>query len=668
MKKLKKYTAVAVSAAILVSAFGGMGAAAAEQQALISGDANLDGKISVDDVTAIQVYLAGMSDFSVRQEVSADFKNCGISIDNATVIQTYLAGDSTDTSVGQTIDEGTDGIIVNKTTNLYAPGEAGVSTESIDLYFSTRYNDVPFVAVDYGMDKLSEIYRKSKLSSVISEDGNIAEYITETGASVVLNYNENTVEFTDYDTFVSVGKRNGLDIAAPVSTIEETDEPTLLYVNSKGDCYYGGEPLKINLDDYFIKIIKEDGKLFMPLSTFNDIFVSDSEKALAYNGKAVFFTDYELLTDSATGELSELGRLYYHGEYKESLSEEMTVFNYYETCLNLDLHYGLKKKHDITTFDNYLTRKGLKKEYLSGNLYTIETANAKLSTYLFIDYHSSYDKISPLIDQNFENTIRTIYSYDYLQRYLNMTKIQAKRSEVLGENVEHYERRGNTVYITFDSFSGKSPVDSYYNRTGEYDLNDTVELFAYSLQRLQNEDKDVDNVVVDVSCNGGGEAFTCLYAISAINGTASVDLYNPNTKALHNNVMKADLNLDGVVDGNDKSLSELGKNIAVITSDKSFSCGNLLPCNVKAKNNNILLLGQKSGGGACVVHRTVSPTGSFYQISGEMQLVTMKNGALTDIDDGVAPDVHLTTERLFDRDYINDIVNTQFGVNQSQSE
>lgn len=97
----------------------------------------------------------------------------------------------------------------------------------------------------------------------------------------------------------------------------------------------------------------------IPLSPFNDIFVSDSEKALAYNGKAVFFTGYDLLTDSATGELSEIGRLYYYGEYKESLSEEMTVFNYYETCLNHDLHYGLKVKHDITTFDNYLTRKGL---------------------------------------------------------------------------------------------------------------------------------------------------------------------------------------------------------------------------------------------------------------------------------------------------------------------
>lgn len=239
-EKIKKYTAVAVSAAILVSAFGGMGAAAAEQQPLVSGDANLDGKITVEDVTEIQAYLAGISDFSVRQEVSADINSSGISIDNATAVQIYLADDSTDTSVGQTIDEGTDGVIINKKTNLYMTENTGYSTESIDLYFSTRYNDVPFVAVDYGMDKLSEIYRKSKLSAEISEDGNVAEYTTETGASVVLNYNENTIEFTDYDTFVSVGKRNGLDIAAPISTIEETDEPTLLYVNSKGDCYYGG--------------------------------------------------------------------------------------------------------------------------------------------------------------------------------------------------------------------------------------------------------------------------------------------------------------------------------------------------------------------------------------------------------------------------------------------
>ena len=57
------------------------------------GDANSDGKVSVADATAIQKFLAGISDFSEVQkaagEVTGDNK---LSVNDATKIQKYLAG------------------------------------------------------------------------------------------------------------------------------------------------------------------------------------------------------------------------------------------------------------------------------------------------------------------------------------------------------------------------------------------------------------------------------------------------------------------------------------------------------------------------------------------------------------------------------------------------
>ncbi len=53
---------------------------------------------------------------------------------------------------------------------------------------------------------------------------------------------------------------------------------------------------------------------------------------------------------------------------------------------------------------------------------------------------------------------------------------------------------------------------------------------------------------------------------------------------------------------------------------------------------------------------------STMQISSELRFSTMKNGYIKDIDGGIAPDVYLTDNRLFDRVYIDNLVSEQFGA------
>lgn len=57
------------------------------------GDVNSDGKISIDDVTDIQKYVANMLSFTEEQKLLADVDKDGkISIDDVTLIQKHLAG------------------------------------------------------------------------------------------------------------------------------------------------------------------------------------------------------------------------------------------------------------------------------------------------------------------------------------------------------------------------------------------------------------------------------------------------------------------------------------------------------------------------------------------------------------------------------------------------
>ena len=67
---------------------------ATEEPDFVLGDVNLNGKITIDDATLIQKYLAGMEDFDdTVQLLAADVDGKGnITIDDATIIQKYLAG------------------------------------------------------------------------------------------------------------------------------------------------------------------------------------------------------------------------------------------------------------------------------------------------------------------------------------------------------------------------------------------------------------------------------------------------------------------------------------------------------------------------------------------------------------------------------------------------
>ena len=656
MKKLsiKKICAVFLSAALLTSTISGLTVSAAEETPLILGDANLDGAVSVADATEIQKYLAESADFGIRQEVAANVDNTEININSVTLIQKYLSGYDTKLSIGEPVGEGKDGIIVKKEVTMYSSNDdGGVSEETLDTYFSTKYEDIPFLSVDFCMPFFSDFYEKSDLSSETSDDGNVVTYTNEDGATVEFNYTEKYIEFNDYDLFLSSKDYSPLETLIPFASVATSDEPTIL-LQSPYDHYYSGDTRRIELDDYLIPMIKSGDKLCIPVATFNDIFISETGYNIVYNGEALFCTASSLLN----GKLDEI---YYSVDSKDSISEDLARFNYYELCLNLDLRYGLKEAHQIKNFDSYLSRMGLKTEYLSCDLVRIERANLKLYLNCFADFHSSLLNLSPYLDKE-SSLISNKYEYnkDYYDRIDSMQKSRTARNEKLGE-VEPYERRGNTVFITFDEFTMKSAVDMYYTDNYEYVLTDTLDLFAYAVKRLQNEDSDAENVVIDVSCNGGGYNVACAYAISAILGQSNIVIRNPNTNALRQIITDADLNLDGKIDENDKSMKELGKNIAVIVSDASFSCGNLLPCNLKSRDKDVLILGQQSGGGGCVVGYGATATGSFLQFSSTKQFTTMKNGYIKDIDDGITPDISLSLSRMYNRDYVANLVSDYFG-------
>lgn len=552
-----------------------------------------------------------------------------------------------------------EGTITEKSLSWYSFEGGEIKEDKNPVYFSSEYPDVPFVSDSFVIQSFLGILEYDPDCEVINDAGGLSHtYAMPMGTYIEFDYEDKIMYFSDYTSTLVVNGDYMVFSPLGVGAMKNG----LIYKLSDKDIYHGGDPIAVTFAYNEVPMLKNDNDILIPLQTYSDFFMSFTGQFVSYNGKGVFLTNYSLADDSDSKEFYDL---YLDSVKTDKISSALAQVNYYEFCNALDARYGLQAAHNIATFDEYFTRMGIKKKMLSTDLATIEKAQQDVSTMLFEDSHSDSGAQSVFLSEPIE--YQSQISPVYLNRFYKLQDIKIARTKALGtfgKDFSAYERVGDTVFITFDSFNMDSTMTSYvsegYEPTAE--TNDTVALFAYALNRLQNEDKDAKNVVIDLACNGGGAMFACGYAMQAICGQCNINIQNPITWALHQCVLDYDLNFDGKYDENDKSMLQMGLNVTVNISEASFSCGNLLPNALDQLDDRILLIGQQSGGGACVVGYLSTAIGSTMQISSEYRFSTMKNGYIRDIDGGIAPDVYLTLNRMFDREYIANLVSEKFDV------
>lgn len=226
-----------------------------------------------------------------------------------------------------------------------------------------------------------------------------------------------------------------------------------------------------------------------------------------------------------------------------------------------------------------------------------------------------------------------------------------------------------TAIIRFDSFV----VDldgwtAYYgtNPTTSPDPasvslpDDSIGTFYKSFYAIEHEPdyaENVKNVVIDITNNGSGESdvlqFLLNYMIAPQDSSLlTLDVISGCKRIL---TARSDLNLDGKIDSNDKKKSY---NFLIFTSLMSFSCGNAMPA--ICADNSIKIIGQKSGGGSCVVRHACTADGFPYQYSG-LERISRKDwsnveGGIPVSEGGEIP----CDEHMFDDDVLIGVVNALF--------
>ncbi|MBR3234676.1 MAG: hypothetical protein IKG11_03575 [Atopobiaceae bacterium] len=174
-------------------------------------------------------------------------------------------------------------------------------------------------------------------------------------------------------------------------------------------------------------------------------------------------------------------------------------------------------------------------------------------------------------------------------------------------------------------------------------------------KQIHRENSPIENVVVDLSCNAGGDADCAIFLIAWFLGEAAIGTKDCMTGAMCTSTYRCDASRDSKFDEGD---TVTDKNLFCLISPFSFSCANLVPCMFK-ESGRVTLLGRTSGGGACNVQPISSAWGTSFQISAPRRLSFLKNGSFYDIDRGADPDFVLTKpDQFYDRPALTDYINS----------
>lgn len=585
---------------------------------------------------------------------------------------------------------------VSEALPILAPKERLTGSMSARFYNGNSY--VPYVGLRYYLavymkySVVSESYSKGDYRYVIRDpDAGGKRYV------IVVNKDLDTIYMPTFGDFQSMDPSEVVGFLKLVKSY--TGEKSKTFELAKyGFCAYGG------IDD-----------VYLPLCVLSNVFSMMSYERYFYNGRAVYFTGNEDdYYDKDSGYASFYKSPWYTdsaGNLKErpkelvSLSYNLLRF-IHENLYGRPGYYGfaddgsgcpVKEKvaaTDPLDFERMLVQNALdiRSLLLSFSYIDYIAGLDMLYNRVYGDAHSSFTAKQDYVSQDYivdkygpENLFSKKYAYLML-RMRNYPKVRknlktgaASGASYIGKSSSDPDAppafevidSNKTAIIRFDKFEYKEDFwKNYYassrsgspnpdpTASGGVELpDDTVGIFYKSFYALENTPaySTVKNVVIDLSCNPGGDTAALHYALSFLldpkdAATLYYDFFTGGKKV---EAGSADINLDGKIDDKDKKKNY---NFVVLTSDVTFSCGNSFANT--CWDNGIKIAGIRSVGGSCVVRYACTADGFPFQYSGCMR--ESRKADWSNVEDGAPVEKDLTLDQMYSNTELAKAVNELF--------
>jgi len=476
--------------------------------------------------------------------------------------------------------------------------------------------------------------------------------------SMVIDTGKDTIHFDEFDALLD------LDLS-------QEDED--VYYADDYDITYEGDDQSLDLDagKYGIDLTEYDKHAYLPLVTLNDIF-SATYLGAHYVGGKIYFT--ELMDDPYYDESAAYS--------KTTRTQAEADFTYNELCFNFDYFYGappkasagesIKKRGLDKALDEYNGDDPSIKELLrSTDKSKFYIGLVALDSYLNDGGHTvlcggMMSAMSEYPDTTLCKKLKkTPDGTNMNETMMYSTAISALMSkEYVAEEIKAIRDDAYTKYDIVKEWKKdkKNQKDGKKNIAAQLYVNGDTAVFVFdsfihevpkalkwSLEYAQKEG--LKNFVLDISCNGGGSTSVLMYITSILLQKTDMSILDEATGSISRQHVTIDTNLDGKYDDKDRYTS-YPLRYGVVTSEVSFSCGNLLPCLLQ--DNGIPVLGDTSGGGTCIVTQHFYPDGIPYYTSDSHMLIRSGD---KQVDDGATPDYNLLKDDTYGNTDYSDFYN-----------
>lgn len=529
------------------------------------------------------------------------------------------------------------------TAHLYSEDE----TETFTCLFRSDLPAVPYIGAS---DYLNQLYTV-EFTTAKNSDGTFT--VSDKYGDMVVDADKDTIHFDSYEDFA---------FNDPRPTLEDE---TCDYIEFDSSLHYVGDAKGLDLDlkKYGIDLTSWGDEVYFPLSTINDIFACVYHAALYIDGE-LWFAD--VMEDELYYDDSSL--------YKTTKRDKTLIeYTYNEICFVMDTFYGRPPRSQLS---DSIADKGFDRTLEEYDRYTKRAKELLLSDDL-IDY--CYGMM--FLDKYLDDGGHTTFSYGMqmgMDSYPDSAFTEAvtdsmydlvdDRNSVImeyyqGALIDQNQEEGLAKYRE-QEYAKLTEVrtwdDAAFYRSGETGVfvfdefrDAVVEPFKWSLDYAR--DNGLENFVIDLSVNGGGSTAVSTYMMSVMRGYDLSEYYDTMTGNRFYTDDTIDRNLDGEFDEKDDDV-RYDLRFAVLTSRFSFSCANMTAC--VAKDNDIAVIGETSGGGTCAVAVHYDPAGYMYAISDDTMMVHPDG---SDVDGGAEPDCRLPGQ---DASYVGfyDIESIERGV------
>lgn len=408
------------------------------------------------------------------------------------------------------------------------------------------------------------------------------------------------------------------------------------------------------------------GDYYLPLSFYDITYCFDTSIYFFYNYKAIYSS---ISVDN-----------FYEKEYEKNgqkycvISEMMshtgvTIAPKYLIDLNsnlflylLDNFYGLKDYKQIKSAEEYCRAIGTYDELFSADGAVRSQAYAETLDRLD-DNHTAL--VAGSFAWGGQDIVQRQYGTGCIKRSNLRNTLTSIRK---GATTKAYNAGtspmissdGKTAIYLFDSFV-YGTTEQVFNRDGS--IKDTAKVYdsffnLLDLFKSLKNDGQVENVILDMSTNGGGVLGVLMKLLALISKNNLGNLYY--LEAASNQLGIATTMVDSDDNGLYNARDCYGDdfNIYLLTSDCSFSCGNAFPC-LAQKLGCAKIIGQKSGGGECAVAIHYLPNGEYVYHSSNLHLgyYDSNTNVFTGFENGAQPDIKVDNySDFYDVDRLSSLI------------